>query len=199
MYSREDVLKPVPIGEPFRGTVIQKPRTKAGKEQFYLYDSNEELVMVASEPSSFQFVVSQNAHNVIPEGEFYVGTMTGDKSTLTWRISDYTPKDQGSITYMRAKEKDEACRRMSVEIPPGIRLPQRIPSCVNGRYRLSFPTGVQGLVSEKNIIVENQERDYCAVFQKEEMDAYVLIVKAPMSLFQGFCLGLTTFRKFFWE
>ena len=199
-FTREDLLKPVPIGQPFRGTVIQKPKTKSGKEQFYLYDAiNEDLVLVANEPSSFQFVISQNAKNAIPEGDFFVGTMTGEKSTLTWRVLDYTTKEQETITYVRANQKEEACRRLNVEITPGIKLPQRIPNCINGRYRMSFPTGVQGLVSEKNIIIDNQERDFCAVFQKEEMDAYILIVKAPLSIFQGFCIGLSTFRKYFWE
>ena len=196
MLPREDILAPH-TGRQFSGIFVRKSRTKTGNERFYLYEEgSEDLILVAEEESSYHFNISQSALDMSPTSKFFLGVLYANKGTLTWKAADFQSRAQVTITYLKASEREEGYRELQVVIPPDLHLRQRHPRNIDGRYLIQFPTSIRGVKSEKNIIIDNLDGHFTIVFQKAAEKEHVLLITEPCSIFQGFCVALSTFRRF---
>lgn len=204
MLEKAQILSPCSQDEQFVGIFVRKRKTKSGKPRYYLYDKpNEDLILCADEETPTKYVISQSSTDISESNEFFVGNLIGNKKDCQWIGYDCTdtevspPREQIRITYAKASDKkQETFRQVSVVVHPEIKLPQKLPIKIGNKYLMRSPAGIDGIPSQKNMIIESPEGSSAIVFQKCTDQEFYLAVKKPCSIFQGFCMALSTLKKF---
>lgn len=196
---RSNICAPLTGENQFIGTFVRKNKTKSGKPQYYLYSKeNEDLILCASENAPLTYIISQSATNISLSNEFYIGTLTGNRKDCRWTgILGTPPVEQITIEYVKASDKkQEVFREVKIVINSSIELPQRQPVKIGDKYLMQSPAGIESVVSQKNMIIDSPKGHSAIIFQKCSDEEFYLSVREPCSIFHGFCLALSTLKKF---
>ena len=146
--------------------------------------------MCATETGSHCYDISRNAQQIEKSDPYFCGTLTGNNSNLSYLGTSFSGTQLITIQY---RKSNEPFRCFSVSLPPDFQVVQREPQMVNGAYQLHLP--YTGLPSEKNFMMD-YENDYCIIFEKLQEEEFYFSIRYPLSVFQGFCIALSTMNKF---
>lgn len=161
-----------------------------------MYTPDEDKLILSAkhiQANDLPFMISLSSIDFTPESEFFIGTLNGHRSTSTFTAVAYYPeldtKMQNAMRIYVNKEGENAMAIMPT-IPKSnyvfIEPPPQNGSCIflnpmirPGAVRIDFGLTIDG----GNIS--------CTVQQKQD-DEFIIDVVSPISLFQGFCIALST-------
>lgn len=174
---------------------VRNKKNKTNKTMYYLYTEDEEsLLLCAINTDTYSFDISRNANEITVSDPLYCGKLVGDITKNTYVGTNFRNEEIIGIKYKKSNEKTGSFRQLTASVPPDIQLVQRNPVKIDGQWTLYYPFPTD-IASSKNFIMEYQD-DYCCVLEKIHQEEYILSIKYPLNLFQGFCLALSSMKKF---
>ena len=207
-FTKEEIVEQVPFAQTFAGYFTRRDKTKNGEKQFYLYSSDwENLILsgIASFGKQFKISTSALEPHFQENSEFFITQSSLAGHTYTYYKPDGKPSV--NITMQAIGEKTKLSRGVVVRVydkegnliesPEDELITQRQPKLEGGVYVLRFPL-FGGKGSEKNMILDYKGQ-YCFVFEKLEDDEFYMAVRYPLSIANGFAIGLSLMKKFLSE
>lgn len=194
----DDIITSIPEGKVFVGYFTRRTKAKSGTEKFYLFSKNsEKLILSAISPSSRNYIITSNSNDVSLTSQSFVGQVIPNPSSLSYQAQDKFGKQILKVDYKAVTNRDRIFRQLNVNLSDSKIITQRLPKLENGLWTLHFPLH-NGILSDKNMILDF-EGDFCFMFEKIQQDEFYFSVKYPFSIFQGFCIGLSTMKKYLSE
>jgi len=194
-YSYDEIMNELPKDGVFKGYFSRKIKTKAGVLKYYLYTEDwKTLVLSAINPYSRNYMVSRSSIEYDEASDSFVGQLLSNSSTNSYNAVDKNGEKKIGIEYKAIANRDRLFRQLNVVVPTQKIIKQRLPVLENGMWTLHFPEH-NGIPSDKNLIIDYEE-DFCFMFEKLEQDEFYFSVKWPLSIFEGFCLALSTMKKY---
>lgn len=192
--SKEQIFKPIPKGIPFRASFVRKAKTKNGDTKYYLYtEDQQDLLLVSSKISSSTYVITQDSLDVSTTNEKFMGHIVYNSTHISFLCSDQQEEEQIYINYKKGPKEWGKYREIIIKLPnEEIQIEQRKPTKCGKTYSLMFPVDCE--MSKKNLILEYKS-EFCLVFGKMDEEEFVFIVRHPLSIFQGFCVAISTMTK----
>ena len=193
-----NVFRRLEIGEEFSGTVTLNMKPKRSiHPRVYLYTSDEALMMMAENRGRNQnsFRVARNAINFDRDRSEIIGKCKRAIISGTWKIRR-TGEEHPSVVakYWKRMKKRSSRRVVDVTVKDG----ESEVSLTQEDFKVMYPQLVGSeseplAHSQRNFVLTDNGRLVFAFAEMSEDDDFQLKVAAPLSIFEGFCLALTTF------
>ena len=193
-----DVFRRLEIGEEFSGAVTLNMKSKRSLHpRAYLYTSDETLMMVAENRGKNRnsFRVARKAIDFDTDRSEIIGKCGRGIVSGTWKITRAGEENPSVVAeYLRRMQKKSSRRIVNVTIKDG----ESELALTQEDFKAAYPQ----LVGAENEPVPNSKRNFVltdsgrlvfAFAEMSEDDEFQLKVAAPLSIFEGFCLALTTF------
>ena len=179
LNRKRQVMTPLNFGTTFIGIFTRRKKTKSGKKRFYLYTSDQQSLVLASE---FHFYgdsfhrISISSTNFIPSDDHCVGQLI---------LKEYSSAFLGKLNHFTDQSRQEDSIRI--------------------RYSREYEKVDETLPHEIEVTilphVDTDEEDDYSIKQapfslaKQYKDEFFFAVSYPLSIFQGFCIAASLFQK----
>lgn len=208
LNRKRQVMTPLNIGTTFIGIFTRRKKTKSGLKRFYLYTSDQQTLVIASE---FHFYgdsyhrISLSSTNFIPSDDHCVGQLILKEysSTFLGKLNHFTDtskqEDSVRIKYSREYEKVDKTlpREIEVTILPHVDSDEEDDYSIK-QMSFSFFSKLYPDVnfqpSKKNVLFL-VKKNHCFSLAKQYKDEFFFAVSYPLSIFQGFCIAASLFQK----
>ena len=195
-FTQEEIIKPVPAGQTFSGYFTRRKKTKTGEKQYYLYSLDCENLILSSRFCGHHKISLSALEFSHTSSSFLSTSRFSGKDVL---FADTNGKLYLGVTINSIGEKARLCRGVSIQFYsqngkiPASQIQQRQPKLEGDVYVLRFPK-FAAIPSEKNVILD-YNGEYCFVFEKMEQDEFYISIRYPLSILQGFDIGLALMKK----
>lgn len=208
LNRKRQVMTPLNFGTTFVGIFTRRKKTKSGLKRYYLYTSDKNKLVIASE---FHFFgdsyhrISLSSTNFIPSDDHCVGQLYLKEYSASFlgKINHFTDstkqEDSIRIRYSREYEKvdDTLPREVEVTILPHADTDADDDYTIKQAPFSLFPElypDINYKDSKKNLLLL-VKKDHCFSLAKEYKDEFFFAVSYPLSIFQGFCIAASLFQK----
>lgn len=208
---KQRIMGPILDRSSFSGVFVRKRETKSGLPRFYLYNQDLESLVLAAEAhhhGDTVFRISLSSTAFVPKDPHSLGSLY-NKEYSPWYIGKQlsfinTGREQETIgiKYLRKYERKDQIKKMSIIFLPEDEYyysdseeeDQTEIKQVDFKLFPKYISSIKAKSSSKNVLFLQNQRHVFS-FGKIDDDEYYLTVSNPLSIFQGFCIALSLFKK----
>lgn len=193
----------IPADQIYTTCLVRRRKTKSGKHRYYIYDSNDQL-LISAECDIYNdcfFTISLDSSDFNKGSPYIIAKLTHRRFD-TYYFSEIV-KDNAFIKNMTIKyltynqKKDHKKRHLQIEFEPDLGPQNKFIQAddFDATFRACFPEMYEKIEkSSKNFVIQTENGKLCFSFAKIFKDEFHLAISNPLSIFDGFLVALSTFH-----